>query len=151
MTLTHVKPHGALYNQAARDARIASAIVAGLQRHTPGLAVFAPAGSALLTAALEAGLRGVREAFADRAYLADGRLVPRDQPGAVISDHAAVVARASRLVREGLVTAVTGETIAVPCDTICVHADTPGAAGLARGIREALAHVGVRISAPGVG
>jgi UPF0271 protein len=150
VSLAHVKPHGALYNQAVYDERIARAVVEGVRAHTPAIAVFAPPESALLRAAGDAGLRGVREAFADRSYQANGRLVPRSQPGAVITDQAAVVERARRLVLEGTLTAASGEVVAVPCDTICVHADTPGAAALARAIRDDLMRAGVWVGPPRV-
>lgn len=104
-------------------------------------------GSLLLAAAAEAGLEAVPEAFADRAYTARGTLVPRGEPGAVVHDPDAVVARAVGMAAEGAVRAVDGGRIAVAARSLCLHGDTPGAAELARRVREALAGAGVRVEA----
>jgi 5-oxoprolinase (ATP-hydrolysing) subunit A len=144
----HVKPHGALYNMAARDETLAEAVVAAIARVDPSLAVFGLAGSALVKAALRIGLQSVSEAFADRAYRADGSLLPRDQPGSVLHDTTAVAARAVAMARDGSVVAVDGRRIRVQADTICIHGDTPGAPALARMIRDSLVSAGIAVAAP---
>ena len=144
----HVKPHGALYNMAARDETLAEAVVAAITRVDPSLAVFGLAGSALVKAALRIGLHSVSEAFADRAYRADGSLLPRDQPGSVLHDATAVAARAVAMARDGSVVAVDGRRIRVQADTICIHGDTPGAPALARKIRDSLVSAGIGVAAP---
>ncbi len=147
--LQHVKPHGALFNMAARDAALADAIAraaAGIDRE---LVLFGLPESELVAAGARAGLRTAREGFADRAYQADGALVPRSQPGAVIHDPEIVVRRAVRMVCEGTVDAIDGSRVALTIDTLCVHGDTPGAAELAANIRRALADAGVEVIAVG--
>jgi 5-oxoprolinase (ATP-hydrolysing) subunit A len=146
--LRHVKPHGALYNMAARDDRLAEAVVAAIRSVDPSLAIFGLAGSALLNAAVRIGLHSVSEAFADRAYRADGSLLPRDQPGSVLHDPDEVAARVVDMARDGSVAAVDGGRIRVRADTICIHGDTPGAPALAKTIREALMSAGIAVAAP---
>ncbi|MGQ3055013.1 MAG: 5-oxoprolinase subunit PxpA [Roseateles sp.] len=141
--LHHVKPHGALYNQAARDPALADAVVAAVRAVDPGLAVYGLAGGELLRAAERAGLRGAAEVFADRGYRADGSLVPRSQPGAHVNDVALAVARTLRMVREGVVQAVTGETVPLQAQTLCLHGDGPHALAFARAIHAALTAAGI--------
>jgi UPF0271 protein len=143
--LHHVKPHGALYNQAARDPALADAIAAAVLDVDPSLALYGPAGSELLRAAERAGLRAVAEVFADRGYRADGSLVPRGQPGALVDDVDEAVARTLRMVRIGSVQAVTGETVPLRADTLCLHGDGPHALAFARAIRAALTAAGVQL------
>jgi UPF0271 protein len=146
--LHHVKAHGALYNRAARDEAAAAAIaraVAGFGHH---LVLVGLAGSAFVAAGREAGLVVAEEAFADRAYEADGTLRERTLPGAVLDDPAAAAAQALAIVR-GSVRAHDGTMIAVRADTICVHGDLAGAAARARAVREALVAAGVELRAPG--
>lgn len=147
--VSYVKPHGALYNRTVRDAGQAGAVVAGvrLAAGAAGLPVLGLPGSLLLSAAEEAGLTGVPEAFADRAYTAAGTLVPRGEPGAVVDDPDAVVARAVRMAAERATTAIDGAPVAVPARSLCLHGDTPGAADLARRVRSALGAAGVRVEA----
>lgn len=145
--LHHVKPHGALYNQAARDPALADAIARAVCDVDPGLAVYGLAGGELLRAAERAGLRAVAEAFADRGYRADGSLVPRDQPGAFVDDVGEAVARTLRMARDGVVTAVTGETVPLRAQTVCLHGDGPHALAFARALRAALVAQGVEIVA----
>lgn len=147
VALAHVKPHGVLYNRAARDRALAAAIARAVAAVDRRLRLFGLAGSLLIEEARALGLHAVEEAFADRAYRADGSLVPRDRAGAVIVDEAAVVARVLRMVREGSVRSVEGTEVPLHADTICLHGDTPGAARLARLVREALESAGVRIAA----
>lgn len=145
--LRHVKAHGAVYNMAARDPQLATAVAEGVARVDPGLIFVGLASSCLIAAGHRAGLPTAAEAFADRAYNADGSLVSRRLPGAVINDPAAVAARVARMAREGLVEAVDGGEVRVDPDTVCVHGDTPGAAELAKALRAGLAKEGVRVLA----
>jgi len=146
--LTHVKPHGALYNQAADDAELAQAIARGVARVDRALVMVGLAGSlAMREAAAASGLRFAAEAFVDRAYDAQGRLVPRSRPGAVTSDPAAAAAAALRLVRDRAVVSIEGREVAVLADTLCLHGDNPRALDVARAVRAALAGAGVSVQA----
>jgi 5-oxoprolinase (ATP-hydrolysing) subunit A len=146
--LHHVKPHGALYNMAARDQQLAEAIAAAVHSVDPSLLLFGLAGSLLTDAATQRGLRSVNEAFADRAYRPDARLMPRDQPGGVLRDEQVVATRAVAIARDRGVTAVDGTWLQLDADTICLHGDTPGAALLADRIRRALTAAGIGVAAP---
>ena len=145
--LHHVKPHGALYNQAARDPVLADAVATAVLDVNPSLAVYGLAGGELLRAAERAGLRAVAEVFADRGYRADGSLVPRSQPGAMVDDVGEAVARTLRMVRDGVVQAVTGETVPLQAQTICLHGDGPHALAFARALHAALTQAGVTLRA----
>jgi UPF0271 protein len=147
--LHHVKAHGAIYNMAARDAGLADALARATAAIDRSLVFFGLAGSELIRAGDRAGLRTASEAFADRAYNADGSLVSRQQSGAVIHDPQIVVQRALRMVTEGEVQAVDGTIVSVRPDTICVHGDTPDAALLARRIREAFESAGIEVRSVG--
>jgi len=136
--LRHVKLHGALYNQAARDGALARALAAVVRRADPALIFVGLAASELTRAGAECGLRVAHEAFADRTYRADGSLTPRAEPGAVIADAAAAVAQVLRMVREGRVTARGGADVTLRADTICLHGDGPQAVAFARRLRTAL-------------
>jgi UPF0271 protein len=146
--LAHVKPHGALYNMAARDAVLADAIARAMAAVDRSLMLFGLPGSKSIAAARRHGVRAVSEAFADRAYRADGSLVPRSEPGAVIDDEETVVNRAVAMARERMVIAADGTRVPLDVETICVHGDTPGAAVLASRIRKALTDAGIQIKAP---
>jgi UPF0271 protein len=146
--LVHVKPHGALYNMAARDVDLADAIARAIAAVDPSLALFGLPGSQSLEAAQRHKVRAVSEAFADRAYRRDGSLVPRSEPGAVIDDEQLVVTRAVAIARERMVIAADGTRVPLDVQTICVHGDTPGAALLASRIRKALGDAGVQVRAP---
>lgn len=146
--LTHVKPHGALYNMAARDRPLADAIVRAMHAVDPALVLFGLANSELVRAAGDAQVAVASEAFADRGYLANGKLAPRGEPGGVVSDVDAVLARAAAMVVDQSVVAVTGERVRLTVDTLCVHSDTPGAAELARRLRAALQQAGITVRAP---
>ena len=143
--LHHVKPHGALYNMAARDRELADAVAAAVVAVDPALVLYGLSGSCLLEAGEAVGLRVAAEVFADRAYAPDGSLVPRGQPGAVVDDPRAVVERAVRLVRDGSATTGGGETLLLRRDTICLHSDTPGAGDLAARLRTGLETAGIRV------
>jgi UPF0271 protein len=146
--LTHVKPHGALYNQAARDEALAAAIARGVARFSRDLVLIGLAGSLSMRRSAEAeGLRFAAEAFADRAYDAQGHLVPRSRPGALITDAASSAAQALRIVRDHVVTSVDGTEVPVQADTLCLHGDNPHALGIARAVREALEGAGVGVQA----
>ena len=145
-TVRYVKPHGALYNRAGWDDEHAGAVVDAVRAHGP-LPVLGLPGTRLLAAAEQAGLTGVNEAFADRAYTAAGALVPRDVPGAVLSDQAAVVDRAVRIALTGRVASMDGVEVAAEARSLCVHGDTPGAVDLAARVRAALTAAGVRVLA----
>lgn len=145
--LQHVKPHGALFNMAVRDASLADAVARAAALIDRQLILFGLPGSELIAAGHRAGLRTATEGFADRAYQPDGTLLPRQHEGSVIHDPDAVVARVVRMVREQVVEAIDGSIVPLAVDTICVHGDTPGAADLAARIRAALREAGVEVKA----
>lgn len=142
----YVKPHGALYNTAAADESQAVAVASAVAAYDPALPLLGLPGSRLQLAAEAAGLRFVTEAFADRAYHADGRLVPRSEENALITDGDQVVARSLRMVTESLVTAASGEDVTIRPESLCVHGDTPGAAELARRVAAALRDAGAELA-----
>lgn len=136
--LAHVKPHGALYNDAVKDAGLADVIARVTAEAPGGPALMGMAGTELAYAAQRHGLQFIAEAFIDRAYEADGTLVSRKEPGAVHEDLNVATTQAVRLAKDGEVTARGGEQIAVQADTLCIHGDTPGAAEKARAVRDVL-------------
>ena len=144
----HVKPHGALYNMAVREEKMAEAVARATVAVDPSLILFAPANSAMERAGRKAGLEIAREIFADRNYSNDGWLVPRTRPDALLHDPKQAAGRVLRMLREGRVRSVEGCDIDVRGETICVHGDTPGAVEFARELRLQLEREGVRISAP---
>ena len=144
----HVKPHGALYNLASRDRATADAIVRAITQIDASLILFAPGRSALAEAGAAQGLRVAAEVFADRNYCADGSLVPRSRPDAMLHDSEMATERVLRMLREGVVRSVDGNDVAVRVDTICVHGDTPAAVEFAHALRTKLADATVTISAP---
>jgi UPF0271 protein len=145
----HVKPHGALYNMAAREADTAEAIARAIIHVEPRLRLFAPANSELARAGVFQGLHVVPEVFADRNYLANGALVPRTRRDALLEDSDEAAERVVRMLREGKVRAVDGTDVAVVAETVCVHGDTPGAVEFAKALRARLEREGVAIRAPG--
>ncbi|WP_267226085.1 LamB/YcsF family protein [Dyella silvae] len=146
--LRHVKPHGALYNMAARDIRLAEAIASATRDFDPNLRLFGLAGSALVDAGLAAGLPVAAEAFADRRYRDDGSLQPRREPDAVITEGDEAIAQAMAMVREGQVRAVDGSIVSLQADTLCVHGDGAHAVAFARQLRAALEAADIVIAAP---
>ncbi|MGH9062763.1 MAG: LamB/YcsF family protein [Acidimicrobiales bacterium] len=142
----YVKPHGALYNRIAVDEVQARAVVEGIAAYDRSLALLTLPGSVAMRLADAAGVPTVAECFADRAYTSDGRLVPRREPGAVIDDEAAVVARAIQMATDGTVRSVDGRTVRVGARSICLHSDTPGAGRLAGRIRAGLEGAGVVVA-----
>jgi UPF0271 protein len=148
--LQHVKPHGALFNMAARDTALADAVARATKTIDPALILFGLPNSELVTAGRRAGLRTAAEGFADRAYRPDGTLVPRQQAGAVIDDPDTVVRRAVQMVRDGSVEAIDRTIVPVAIDTLCVHGDTPGAAVLAARVRAGLEAASIEVRAVGL-
>ena len=148
--IQHVKPHGALFNMAVRNAELSAAIARAVVAFDSSLILFGLPGSEILNAGRADGLRVAAEVFADRAYEPDGSLASRRKPGSVIHDAAAVVARAIRMVKEHTVVAIDGSVVALEADTICVHGDTPGSDELAARIRAGLETAGVTVKAIGL-
>lgn len=146
--LAHVKPHGALYNLAARDRTAADVIAATVHAFDPSLILYGLADSESTAAAEAAGLRVAHEAFAERAYDADGRLAPRGTPGAVLEDVDAALAQVRSLLRDGAVTARDGTRVPLHADTLCLHGDRPDAAAFARALRTALESEGIHVESP---
>lgn len=144
-TLAHVKPHGQLYNQAAKEPELAEAIVEAVRRFDPSLKFFGLAGSGMIDAASRAGLTPVEEVFADRGYMADGSLVPRSQPGALIEDEEQSLAQTLSLVRDHQVRAIDGSIVAVNAQSVCLHGDGAHALAFARRIRDRLTSEGIAI------
>jgi len=145
----HVKPHGALFNMAVRNAELATAIARAITAIDRSLILFGLPGSEILNAGRAAGLRVAAEVFADRAYEPDGSLASRRKPGSVIHDPEAVVARAVRMIKERSVVAIDGTVVPLDAETICVHGDTPGSDNLAAKIRDGLESAGVTVKAIG--
>ncbi len=145
--VAYVKPHGALYHRTAVDEVQARAVVAAVRAYDPSLPLLGQPGSVLLRVAADEGLGTVGEAFADRGYRADGRLVPRSEEGAVLDDPDAVAARVVRLVLDGVVATSDGGLLQVTARSVCTHGDSPGAVAMARATRAALEAAGVRVSA----
>lgn len=143
----YLKPHGALYHRCVTDEAQASAVLAAVRDYDPGLPVLGFPGSALLATAAASGLRAVPEAFADRAYSAEGHLVPRERPGSVLHDVETITTRVVRLAREAVIDTADGSLLATAARSICVHGDTPGAVAIADAVRRALAAAGVTLRA----
>jgi len=145
-SVSYVKPHGALYNVIARDERQAKDVVAAVRAIDPRLAVLGIAGGVVLPIASAAGLAVAAEAFADRAYLPDGRLVPRASAGAVLDDPVEIAERMVRLALDGVIRAIDGTDLPVQAQSICVHGDSPGSVEMARRIRRLLQDAGITIA-----
>jgi 5-oxoprolinase (ATP-hydrolysing) subunit A len=145
--VAHVKPHGALYNQAARDPAIAQAIVSAVHDFDPSLAVFGLANSSFIDTAREAGLVAIEEGFADRGYRADGSLVPRSEPGALIEAEDAMLEHVLSMVRDRRVRSVDGRWVPLDVRTLCLHGDGAHALAFARRLRAALLANGIEVHA----
>lgn len=145
-TLSHVKPHGALYHSGAEFPDVARAIAEGVRRFRPSLVLVGAAGSMLIEAGREAELAVAEEAFADRRYRRDGTLVPRGEARALITDPDEAAEQAVRLARDRMAVAADGEPVAVRADTLCLHGDTPGVEAIARRIHERFRAEGIRIA-----
>ena len=143
--LRHVKPHGALYNMAAKDAALADAVAKAVRNFDPDLILMGLSGSELLRAGRALGLTCASEVFADREYEPDGSLTPRGITGAMIEDEGIAVSRVLRMIREGVVRSRTGEDVEIQADTVCIHGDQPKALAFARRLRKALVEEGVAV------
>jgi UPF0271 protein len=146
--LHHVKAHGALYDMAAKDAVLADAIVRAVRDLGGGVMLYALSGSTMIEAAARLGVRAVAEVFADRSYWPDGRLTPRSEPGALITDESAAVAQALMMIEQGKVRALSGAEVAVEAGTLCLHGDQPNAVRFARALRDTFAAKGIEVRAP---
>ena len=145
--VTHVKPHGALYNLSARDTRVADAIAEAVAGVDDRLWLYGLAGGELLKAGEARGLRVAAEVFADRTYQADGSLTPRGRPDALLTHEADSVAQAVRMIRDGRVRTTEGRDVSIVADTLCLHGDGAHAVEFARGVRSALEAAGVNVRA----
>lgn len=143
--LTHVKPHGALYNMAARDRNYADAIARAIVALDPNLVLFGLSGSELIRAGEAHGLKTCSEVFADRSYRDDGSLMPRTEPGAIIDNPVKALEQVMIMVTEGRVKSNNGNWINIKAETICIHGDTEGAPAYAKAIREGLERKGIEI------
>jgi UPF0271 protein len=143
--LHHVKPHGALYNAAARDVSLASVVARAVRRWSRDAILYGLAGSALIEAGQAAGLQVAAEAFPDRAYEPDGTLRPRSLPDAVLTASAAIADRAVAMARDRRIVATDGTSLTIEARTLCLHGDTPGAAAHAAAVRRALAQAGIAV------
>lgn len=143
--LSHIKPHGALYNQAAVDPALAEDLVMIFQEFNPALAIVGLAGGELVYAARRANLHVISEVFADRTYTLFGTLVPRSDPGAVIHDPQLAIAQSLTMIREGYVMSIDGHRVNVQADSLCIHGDTPEALEFARLLHSAFTEAGVEI------
>ena len=142
----YVKPHGALYNRIAHDARQGAAVIAAIKAVNPDLVLMGLAGAPILAQARAEGLAVVAEAFADRAYRPDGQLVSRRDPGAVLHDPEVIAARMLRLTQTGRLATIEGTDLDLAVDSICIHGDSPGAVAISARIRAVLAQAGVAIA-----
>lgn len=144
--LKHVKPHGAMYNMAAKDEKLAIAIAEGIVEVNPELILLGLSGSLLVSVADRIGLKTASEVFADRAYQSDGSLVPRSREGAVIQNEEIAVRRTIRMVKESVVTSIDGKDVPIKADSICLHGDGEKAIVFAKRIREELIKEGIEIT-----
>jgi UPF0271 protein len=144
--LIHVKPHGALYNQASRDATIARAIARAVRHFSSGLILVGLAGSQLIEAGLETGLPTASEGFPERAYESDGSLRSRNLPGALISDAGKAAEQGLHLAMDGITFNKNGNLKKYPVDTLCIHGDSPGVLGITRALRKKLEEAGYSIA-----
>ena len=145
--LQHVKAHGALYNMAAKDPKLAEALAESLYKVNPELILFGLAGSEMIKAAEKLQLKVAQEVFADRTYQSDGSLTPRSQPNGLITEDDEAIAQVLRMVSEGVVRSVQGDDVPLKADTICVHGDGEHAISFARRIRESLIAEGIEVCA----
>jgi len=146
--ISHVKLHGGLYHQVAREASLARAVASAMQRHFPAVRLVLPAGSLAVRICRDKDVTVIEEAFADRAYADNGTLLPRSRPNAVLGDHRAIARQAVRLVTERIVTSTGGRELPLHADTLCIHGDGPDPAGCLRAVRDALSAAGVVVRPP---
>jgi len=147
--MQHVKPHGALYNMAAKDPKLAEAVANAVYNVNPELILFGLAGSELIRAGEKVGLKTAEEVFADRTYWPDGSLTPRSQPGALIVEDDTAVAQVIRMVQQKGVNAKNGSWVELQADTVCIHGDGAHALAFAEKIHEALTAFGIEVCAVG--
>ncbi len=147
LEIQHVKPHGAMYNMAAKDIRLASAIASAIKEFDSSLILMGLSGSRLIEAAEEIGLKTANEVFADRAYEEDGTLVARTKEGAMITDEELAIKRVAGMVKNGTVEAITGKMIALKCDAVCVHGDNPKAVAFVKKIADTFRADGIEVKA----
>lgn len=145
--MQHVKPHGALYNMAAKDKKLAEAIAEAVYKVDPQLILFGLAGSELVRAGERAGLQTAHEVFSDRTYQQDGSLTPRNQPDALIHNDELAVSQVVRMVKEGMVLSQHGTNVPVKAHTVCIHGDGPKALAFAQQIRNVLGASGIAVKA----
>jgi 5-oxoprolinase (ATP-hydrolysing) subunit A len=147
--IRHLKPHGALYNMAAKNRQLSEAIAEAVYRVDPQCILFGLSGSELVLAGERIGLQTAHEVFADRTYQNDGTLTPRNQPDALLSDDDQAIQQVIRMVQEGKVQSQQGDVISIKADTVCIHGDGPHALVFARRIRESLEELGILVRAVG--
>lgn len=145
VTVSYVKPHGALYNRIAHDPKQGQAVIDGIKAIDPSLVLMGLAGAPILQLARQSGLNVVAEAFADRAYTPDGQLVSRREPGSVLHDPQVIARRMLQLARQCTLEAIDGSTIKIDAQSICVHGDSPGAVAIAREIRRTFEESGITV------
>lgn len=145
--LNHVKPHGALYNQAAKDAELSQAIANALKSADKNLTLYGLSGSFLISEAEKTGLKTASEVFADRTYQTDGSLTPRTEPNALIDDSGKAISQVLEMITEKRVTATNGEKVSIKAETVCIHGDGNHALEFAKLIRQRLTENGVEINA----
>jgi len=143
----YIKPHGALYHACITHPAQAEAVVKAAHEYDPAMAVLGPPGSPLLEFADDLGMEPVPEGFADRAYLPDGRLVPRSAPGSLLTDGSMISAQAVQIAQHRTVTTIDGSVVPVAVRSLCLHGDTPGAVQFAQAVRQALAEAGIGVHA----
>ncbi|MEY3457848.1 MAG: hypothetical protein RL215_1005 [Planctomycetota bacterium] len=147
LPLAHVKPHGALYNNACRCVQVADSVIEAVRLAAPDAALVVLAGSPIVDRAQQRGVAVLQEVFADRAYAADGTLLPRNLPRAVITEPDAVSQRLIGILKTGTIPCADGSVCIARTDTVCVHSDTPNALGIVQHLRQALTEAGIRIAA----
>lgn len=147
--LQHVKPHGAMYNMAAKDEKLAIAIAEGIAEIDDSLILLGLSGSEMLKAASTVGLRAKKEVFADRAYKDDGSLVSRTKPGAMIQDENLAIERVLEMIKNHKVKTISGKEIEIEADSICLHGDSPKALEFVKKIRSSLETEGIKVVAMG--
>lgn len=146
VAIQHIKPHGALYNMAGKDYKLAKAICEGIYEINPEYILLGLSGSCHIRAAEDSGLRVASEVFADRGYMEDGSLVPRTQDGAMITDEDIMIKRVISMVKNGTVETVTGKVIPIKADSVCVHGDGEKAVAFVERIRKELTDSGIEIA-----
>lgn len=147
-SISHVKPHGALYNLSAVDAELATTVAKAVKDIDPGLTIFGLSGSESIKAAKSAGLKFANEVFADRRYSNDGTLISRTEKGALIENEEEAIAQVLQILQQGTVTSTSGIIIPIKADTICIHGDGENAVQLAKSINEAIKNAGIIIENP---